>query len=146
MKLLILNGPNMQLLGQRNPAIYGTQTLQQLNERLRAYAKEQGIETEFLQTNHEGVALDALALQNFDGVVLNAAAWTHTSVALRDCIEAIVPPVVEVHLSDLSAREDFRKTSMIRDVVAACFMGEGENSYRKAIEWLKNALNDSSGR
>ncbi len=138
MKIVVLNGPNMNLLGQREPHIYGGRTLPQIEEALKALGKELGVSVSCFQSNMEGELVTALqrADTEADGVILNAAAYTHTSVAMRDAISAIKIPVVEVHLSNPQAREDFRKTSYIAAVCAGSISGFGEQSYALALLWL----------
>ncbi|MCL2525690.1 MAG: 3-dehydroquinate dehydratase [Coriobacteriia bacterium] len=140
MRVLILNGPNLNLLGTREPEIYGTLSLEEINDLLTEYWFEQVTEgtLDFVQTNHEGVMVDTLqdATGNYDAVILNAAAYTHYSIALRDAIAAIDVPVVEVHLSDPDSREDFRRNNVIREVCAAHFAGDGAGSYKSALDHL----------
>ena len=116
MKLLFLNGPNLNMLGIREPGIYGRQTYQDLEKYIRDFCGELGIACEILQSNHEGALVDAIqsAYGRVDGIVINPAAYTHTSVALLDALKAVSLPAVEVHLSDVSAREDFRQISYVR--------------------------------
>ncbi len=136
MRILIINGPNLNLLGERNPAVYGTEDFASVLERLRRDFPD--VLIEYRQSNHEGDLIDFLhrGRRIYDGFVLNAGGYTHTSVALRDAVEAVAPPVVEVHWSDIAGREPFRRTSLLADVCAARFYGEGEDSYRKAVQWL----------
>ena len=138
MKIVVMNGPNMNLLGQREPHIYGGRTLPQIEEALTALGKELGVSVSCFQSNMEGELVTALQRADVeaDGVILNAAAYTHTSVAMRDAISAIKIPVVEVHLSNPQAREDFRKTSYIAAVCAGSISGFGEQSYALALLWL----------
>jgi 3-dehydroquinate dehydratase-2 len=150
MKLLILNGPNLNLLGRREPDIYGTMTLDELNrsvavhahalseQRMAAEPVADPIEAVFFQSNHEGLLIDTIqnAPAHYDGIVYNPAAHTHYSIALRDAIAAVPTPVVEVHLSDIAAREQFRHTSVMSDVCIAQFMGNGVQSYLDALEFL----------
>lgn len=142
MIIYILNGPNLNLLGLRDNTLYGTLDLKTLENHLIAYGKERNIKIKCFQSNHEGVLIDWLHQAHFDkvdGVIINAGAYTHTSYALRDAIEAISVPVVEVHLSDIYRREEsFRHLSVIKEVVNASFMGEKEMSYEKAIGFLYN--------
>ena len=150
MKILVLNGPNLNLLGRREPEIYGRMTLDDLNRSIGRYAAEQldplraddGIELVFFQTNHEGQLIDILqnAPRLYAGVIYNPGGHTHYSIALRDAIAAIEIPVVEVHLSDIDKREDFRKISVMTDVCIAQFKGEGELSYHKAVAHLVEYL------
>lgn len=142
MKILILNGPNLNLLGERSPDIYGKITLEKINERLRDKSLSLNIETEFYQSNHEGDIIDKIhvARNDFDGIVLNAGAFTHYSYAIRDAIDAVKIPCVEVHLSNVFAREEFRTKSVISAVCAGTISGFGENSYYLAIIALKEIL------
>lgn len=139
-KILVLHGPNLNLLGTREPDIYGRTTLDDINGMMAARAKEAGIEAEFLQSNHEGVLVDALQEAPKKGcafVILNAAAFTHYSVAIRDAIAAIDIPVIEVHLSNIHQREEFRHHSYISAACKGVICGFGLDSYRLAIEALK---------
>jgi 3-dehydroquinate dehydratase-2 len=147
MKILILNGPNLNLLGQREPEIYGSLTLNELNCQLAYFGEElnrkrsgrkERIELYFYQSNHEGILVDTFqnAPHNYDGIVYNPAAHTHYSIALRDAIASIPIPVVEVHLSDINVREGFRSHSVMTDVCIAMFKGMGVISYRDGIELL----------
>ena len=137
MKLLILNGPNLNLQGTRDRDVYGTTTFDEYIPALRRRYPDMTIE--YRQSNHEGELIDALhsAAGNFDGVVLNAGGYTHTSVALRDAVAAIPTPVVEVHISHIMAREEFRHISLLAPVVKGSVMGFGLDSYRLGIEALK---------
>ena len=140
MKILVLNGPNLNMLGTRKREIYGTETLADVN----AWLKEKFPETEleFWQSNHEGAIIDKLQTTDADGVVLNAGAYTHYSIAVRDAIESRESlPCVEVHLSDISKREDFRKISFLTEVCKATFAGFGKESYAKGIEFLLERQN-----
>ncbi len=138
MKLLILNGPNLNMLGIREPDIYGKQTYAALEEFIRAQCDRLGIECEVFQSNHEGVLVDMIqsAYGVVDGIVLNPAAYTHTSVAILDALKAIALPAVEVHLSDVAAREDFRQISYAGMACEKAFAGFGFDGYRLAIEYL----------
>ena len=140
MKLLVLNGPNLNLLGLREPEIYGRQTYAALEQFIRQSAAELGCEVEVRQSNHEGVLVDWIqeAYGKFDGIVINPAAYTHTSVAILDALKAVNLPAVEVHLSDVSTREDFRQISYARLACKTTFMGLGFEGYKKAMEYLKN--------
>ncbi|MBX7526390.1 type II 3-dehydroquinate dehydratase [Qipengyuania vesicularis] len=135
--VFVLNGPNLNLLGTREPEIYGSDTLANIEKRLREQAGPLGLEISFHQTNHEGQLVDWLHEANRQGakaVLLNAAAYTHTSIALLDAIKAIEVPVIEVHLSDPTTREDFRHISYVGMAAADCVQGLGARSYSVALE------------
>jgi len=138
MRILVINGPNINMLGIREKDIYGTGSYQDLLEYIGDYCKEQGIEVGFFQSNHEGGIVDAIqdAYQKYDGIVINPAAYTHTSIAIPDALKAVDIPAVEVHISDTEKREDFRKKSYIRDVCIDCFSGHGFDGYIMAIKKL----------
>ena len=142
MKLLILNGPNLNLLGLREPAIYGQQNYEALCAFIRSAADEAGVEAEIFQSNHEGALVDKIqaAYGVFDGIVMNPAAYTHTSIAILDALKAVSLPAVEVHLSDVTRREDFRQISYARLACLKTYMGLGFEGYRQAILYLKNYL------
>ena len=141
-KILVLNGPNLNLLGTREPAVYGTATLADVEAACRVAAQAHGTEVDFRQSNHEGVLIDwlheagAAPPGSVAGVVLNAGAYTHTSVALHDAIKAIVPPVIEVHLSNVHAREPFRHRSYLSPACAGIVVGFGVAGYAMAIDGL----------
>ncbi len=135
-KILVLHGPNLNLLGMREPEIYGRETLDDINEMLEKQAAAQGVEVEFLQSNHEGVLVDAIQQAPGNGVafiILNAAAFTHYSIAIRDAIAAIEVPVIEVHISNVHTREEFRHHSVIAPVVMGQILGFGIDSYFGAM-------------
>ena len=138
MQISIINGPNLNLLGRREPELYGGQTFESYLETLRA--KYPDIQIVYFQSNVEGLIIDELQRVGFsaDGVILNAGGYTHTSVAIRDAIAAITSPVIEVHISNIHAREDFRKSSLISEVVVGSIAGLGLDGYRLAVEYLKN--------
>ena len=142
MKLLIINGPNLNLLGLREPEIYGKQDYAALLDFLQASAEEAGVEIDCFQSNHEGAIVDAIqaAYGVFDGIIINPAAYTHTSVAILDALKAVALPAVEVHLSDVSLREDFRRISYAGMACQKTFMGLGFEGYRQAILFLKDRL------
>ena len=143
MKFLIINGPNLNMLGIREPQIYGSNTYQDLVEYVSDFCAQRGVETEFVQSNHEGVLVDAIQKAYFDkvdGIIINPAAYTHTSVALLDALKSVQIPTVEVHLSKVEEREDFRQVSYVR---AACFKtitGEGFAGYTMAAQALLDHL------
>src|SRR5512135_2953212 len=136
MKILFLNGPNLNLLGQREPEVYGRTTLEDIEKRVRERATRLGVQVEFRQSNLEGQLVDWIqeAKGKFDVIVLNAAAYTHTSIALRDAIAAVQVPTIEIHLSNVHAREDFRQKSLIAPVCCGQISGFGLNSYVLAVE------------
>jgi 3-dehydroquinate dehydratase-2 len=142
--ILILHGPNLNLLGTREPEIYGTQTLEDINARLIALGRDLNTEVRCVQSNHEGVLIDTLqaALGWAQGVVFNPAGFTHTSVALRDAVAAIVIPVVEVHLSNVFAREEFRQNSLISAVCKGKIVGFGWRSYSIALRAVVEVLTE----
>lgn len=140
MNILIINGPNLNMLGIREPEVYGKQTYQALENFLKAQARELGVEAEVFQTNHEGVIVDKIQAAYYnktDAIVINPGAFTHYSYAIRDAIKAVGLPTVEVHLSDIAKREDFRKISVIAEVCSARFIGLGFDGYRRALVFLK---------
>ena len=139
MKILILNGPNINMLGIREPDIYGRQSYEYLVETLKKHAAEKGVEVSFYQSNHEGSLVDAIQQAYFDkidGIVFNPAAYTHTSVAIADALKAVGIPTVEVHISDVAAREDFRQISYIRDIAVKTIAGKGLDGYSLALDYL----------
>ena len=142
MKLLILNGPNLNLLGLREPAIYGTQDYAALVRFVEDVCRQEDIECEIYQSNHEGALVDKIqsAYGVFDGIVINPAAYTHTSVAILDALKAVAIPAVEVHLSDVSQREAFRQISYAAMACVKTYMGLGFAGYRQAILYLKDYL------
>lgn len=141
MKLMVINGPNLNLLGTREPEIYGLATLADIQDNLESLAEKNGLELEFFQSNREGELVDALqrAGRECQGVILNAGAYTHTSVAIHDAVAALEPPVVEVHLSNPLAREEFRWRSLLAGVCAGSVAGFGVKSYELALWWFVEA-------
>lgn len=144
MTVLILNGPNLNLLGVREPELYGRQDYAALTALVEETCRAEGIEMEMVQSNHEGVLVDTIqqALGRFDGIVINPAAYTHTSVAILDALKAVALPAVEVHISDVSQREAFRQISYAGQACVKTFMGLGLEGYRQAILYLKEYLNE----
>lgn len=142
MKLLIINGPNLNLLGLREPAIYGSQNFASLCEFIGKVCEDEGIEYKLFQSNHEGAIVDEIqaAYGVFDGIVINPAAYTHTSVAILDALKAVAIPTAEVHLSDINAREEFRRHSYISLAAKKTVCGKGFEGYREAILFLKDYL------
>ncbi len=136
MKILLLNGPNLGRLDQRNPDIYGRTTLAEVVERATQYAASRGSSVVAFQSNHEGALIDRLEQLDFDGVVINPGALGHTSYALRDAIEGIGRPAVEIHISDVHAREPFRHVLVLEDVVIGQVIGRGVDGYLEAIDLL----------
>ena len=142
MKLLVINGPNLNMLGVREPEIYGGQTYQDLCQFIEAICREAGVEVELFQSNHEGAIVDQIqqALGRFDGIVINPAAYTHTSIAILDALKAVALPTVEVHLSDIFQRESFRHVSFVKEACVRSFYGLGFDGYRQAVLCLKETL------
>lgn len=142
MKFLIINGPNLNMLGLREPDIYGRQDFHALEEFIRETCRMEGIEPVLFQSNHEGAIVDAIqeAYGKIDGIVINPAAYTHTSVAILDALKAVKIPTVEVHLSDISQRESFRQISYAGMACIKSYVGLGFEGYRQAILYLKDYL------
>lgn len=140
MKILVLNGPNLNMLGIREPDIYGRVTYDALIEKIESFCKANSLYVECRQSNHEGTLVDWIqeAYQKFDGIVINPGAYTHTSVALLDALKAVAIPAVEVHISDVDKREDFRKISYIRAACIATISGHGLDGYLEAIKLLSD--------
>ena len=142
MKLLVVNGPNLNLLGVREPGIYGDQSYEALVKLIKDTCAAEGIEVDVFQSNHEGAIVDRIqaAMGDADGIVINPAAYTHTSVAILDALKAVRIPAVEVHISDVSKREDFRQISYARLACVRTIMGQGLDGYRQAILFLKSYI------
>jgi 3-dehydroquinate dehydratase-2 len=139
MRILLLNGPNLGRLGQRNPEIYGRETMREVVDRAREHAQSLGATLIDFQSNHEGALIDRLEELDFDAVVINPGAYGHTSYALRDAIEGIDKPTIEVHISDVRARENFRRVLVLEDVVSGQVIGRGTDGYLEAIDVLMDA-------
>ncbi|MCL1884470.1 MAG: type II 3-dehydroquinate dehydratase [Defluviitaleaceae bacterium] len=150
MKFLIINGPNLNMLGIREPKIYGKETYADLEKLIYETCDAENIEAEIFQSNHEGAIVDKIqqAYKKFDGIVINPAAYTHTSIAILDALKSVGINAVEVHISDIDSREDFRKISYVSSVCAKTIAGKGINGYRDAILFLKglNAQNLTQNR
>lgn len=138
MKILVLNGPNLNMLGIREPGIYGSETYRDLLEKIAAHAQTRGVSVDFFQSNHEGALVDRIqeAYGNTDGIVINPCAYTHTSIALLDAIKAVGIPTVEVHISDVARREPFRSVSYIRAACVGSIIGHGTDGYLEAMDLL----------
>jgi 3-dehydroquinate dehydratase II len=133
-RVLVLQGPNLNLVGTREPAIYGTQTLEEIHDGIRDRAGELGLDVDFFQSNHEGALIDRIHARDFDAAIVNAGGLTHTSIALRDALLGVARPFVEVHLSDPSSREPFRKVNFLHDVAVESIVGQGARGYHLALE------------
>lgn len=142
MKFLVINGPNINLLGLREPEIYGSRSYNDLLDFIRLSATEAGVEVELFQSNSEGAIVDIIqwAYKKFDGIVINPAAYTHTSIAILDALKAVAIPAVEVHLSDPDTRENFRRISFVREACVKTIAGKGFAGYQEAILFLKEYL------
>ena len=138
MRIDVLNGVNLDVLGRRDSAVYGGLSLDELESRIYRWSRDLGLSVRCRQTNHEDEFVEWChdAFDRADGVIANPGAWTHYSVAIRDALELVRAPVVEVHLSNLDEREEWRRVSVLADVVAARFVGKGPDGYREALEWL----------
>lgn len=138
MKLLVVNGPNINMLGVREPEVYGDGTYIDLCNLVDNYCREKNIEVEFFQSNHEGEIVDTIqnAYGNFDGIIINPAAYTHTSIAILDALKAVCIPTVEVHISDVKKREDYRQVSYIREYCKKSIIGFGFKGYLMAVDYL----------
>lgn len=145
-KILVINGPNLNLLSVREPGIYGTQTLEEINSNLESYGKGLGLRCTFFQSNCEGNIIDAIhsIRTEYDGCILNAGAYTHYSYAILDAIKAVGKPVIEVHLSNVHAREEFRHKSVIAPACVGSIAGFGKNSYFLALSAMKDILNEKA--
>ena len=142
MKALVIHGPNLNLLGRREPEVYGRMSFEEVNDRIRSAAEELGIEVEIFQSNSEGAIIDAIqyAMDTKDGIIINPGAFTHYSIALRDALASIGLPVIEVHMSNVYAREDFRKISVTAPVAVGVISGFGPESYVLALRALVSVM------
>lgn len=140
MKVLVINGPNLNLLGLREPALYGARNFAALQDFIRSSAFAMGVDVELFQSNHEGAIVDAIqaAYGVFDAILINPAAYTHTSVAILDALKAVALPTVEVHLTDISTREDFRRFSFVSLYAQKTICGKGFDGYKEGLEYLKS--------
>lgn len=144
-RVLVLDGPNLDLLGEREPDIYGHDTLDDIHAALREHAHRLGLELDAYQSNHEGALIDRLHVRDFDAVILNAGGLTHTSVSLRDALLGVARPFWEVHLSDPSTREPFRRVNFLSDVAVASFVGLGPRGYHAALEAIADRFGAPDG-
>lgn len=145
MKILVINGPNINMLGIREPKIYGTESYNSLVERIKMYGINEKIDIECFQSNHEGEIVDKIQ-QSFgfcDGIVINPAAYSHTSIAIQDALKCVNIPVVEVHISNPDEREEFRKTDYVSLVCKKVIKGHGVNGYFEALDFLRSKINES---
>ena len=142
-KILVIHGPNLNMLGKREPEIYGHKGLEEIDAELKALGEDLGLEIESFQSNHEGEIVDKiqLAMGNCQGIIINPAAFTHTSIAIRDALAMLDVPIVEIHLSNINKREPFRHQSMIADIVTARVAGFGSHGYLLALDGLSRLLN-----
>ncbi len=143
MKLLVINGPNLNMLGIREPQHYGTETYQDLIKKTEEYCLEKGIEVSFFQSNHEGALVDEIQrayFEKYDGIVINPGAYTHTSIAILDAVKSVMIPTVEVHISRVNEREEFRRISYIREAAVCCIEGKGTDGYLEAVDVLSEMI------
>ena len=140
MKVLVIHGPNLNLLGKREPEIYGTLSLGEINRRIKSEAVELGMRVSILQSNSEGEIIDAVQKADYDALIINPAAYTHTSIAIRDAIASVARPAIEVHISNVYKREEFRRRSYVAEVSLGQIAGFGAESYVLALHALKNVL------
>ena len=149
MKILVINGPNLNMLGIREPAHYGRTTYAELVDRIQRFADEKGVTVRFVQSNHEGDLVDAIQsayTEGEDGILINPGAYTHTSIAILEAVKAVAKPCVEVHISDVNAREDFRKISYIRQACIATVSGLGIDGYLVGLEKLMDDIEKAQGQ
>lgn len=148
MKILVINGPNLNLLGIREPDIYGRETYKDLCKKVKDYCTEKKIRVSFYQSNHEGDIVDEIqrARNRFDGIIINPGGYTHTSVAIPDAIKAVSLPAVEVHISDVNSREEYRRISYIRDACILTVAGKGTDGYNEAADKLYEYIKGGNGK
>ncbi len=148
MRILVINGPNLNMLGVREPDKYGSLTLSHIEGEIAAFCRERGIEVEFFQSNSEGSIVDKIqsVYGKVDGIVINAGAYTHTSIAIRDALLAVNIPFVEVHISNVFAREEFRHISFLSDIALGVISGMGWRGYLYAVDYLGSELEDGKGK
>ena len=144
-RVLVLQGPNLNLLGSREPEIYGYETLDEIHAGIATRAAELGLEVDFYQSNHEGALIDRLHARDFDIAIVNAGGLTHTSVALRDALLGVQRPFIEVHLSDPSTREAFRQVNFLSDIALASIVGQGARGYHLALERIASDMGGDRG-
>ncbi|HET7496405.1 MAG TPA: type II 3-dehydroquinate dehydratase [Candidatus Limnocylindrales bacterium] len=144
-RVLVLQGPNLNLLGTREPEIYGRESLDEIHAGIAARAAELGLAIDFYQSNHEGALIDRLHQRDFDVAIVNAGGLTHTSVALRDALLAVQRPFIEVHLSDPSTREAFRQVNYLRDIAVDSIVGQGARGYHLALDAIAERWADADG-
>ncbi|CAN5476315.1 type II 3-dehydroquinate dehydratase [soil metagenome] len=144
-RVLVLQGPNLNLLGTREPQIYGYETLDEIHHGIAARAAELGLTVDFFQSNHEGALIDRLHVRDFDVAIVNAGGLTHTSVSLRDALSAVQRPFVEVHLSDPSRREPFRQVNFLHDIAVESIVGQGARGYHLALESIARRFGGPRG-
>jgi 3-dehydroquinate dehydratase II len=144
-RVLVLQGPNLNLLGSREPQIYGRETLDEIHAGIAEHAGQLGLEVDFFQSNHEGALIDRLHRKDFDVAIVNAGGLTHTSVSLRDALLGVERPFVEVHLSDPATREPFRKVNYLADVALESHVGQGSRGYHEALESIADRFGGRDG-
>ena len=144
-RVLVLQGPNLNLVGTREPEIYGRETLEEIHAGIAERATELGLDVEFFQSNHEGALIDRLHQRDFDAAIINAGGLTHTSIALRDALLAVQRPFVEVHLSDPSRREPFRHVNFLHDIAVESIVGQGARGYHLALESIARRVGADGG-
>lgn len=147
MKILVINGPNLNMLGIREPKHYGSESYAELEEKIKSFCRENAFDVQIKQSNHEGDLVDFIQSAYFegvDGIVINPGAYTHTSIALLDALKSVSLPCVEIHISDLASREQFRQISYVREACIATVSGQGTNGYLSAIELLTNHIKENT--